>query len=93
MDKLGLPIESHGNLDKSLSGLLSSITTTALKIDAILGASAAVEADGQLVKHAQTDGHLGAVGDCMAKVYFKNETLVVRRKQGLTIGLRQEGGI
>ena len=49
MDKLGLPIESHGNLDKSLSGLLSSITTTALKIDAILGASAAVEADEQLV--------------------------------------------
>lgn len=36
VDKLGLPIDSNGNLDKSQSGLISSIMKNAAKLEKIL---------------------------------------------------------
>ena len=36
VDKLGLPVESHGTFDTKLSGILSSIMKNTLKLDKIL---------------------------------------------------------
>ena len=81
VDNLGLPIESSGNLDKSHSGLISSIMKNAAKLDTILSKNP--------VAPSQTESQ----ADCMAKIFFKNEQLVIRSKQGMTLALRIEGGI
>ena len=45
VDKLGLPIESLGSLDKSQSGLMSSIMKNAARLSAILSPEDAPPSD------------------------------------------------
>ncbi|CDW82604.1 UNKNOWN [Stylonychia lemnae] len=74
VDNLGLPIESQGNFDKNLSGIVSSIMKNAARLEKILN---------------QSGDHRGSSADITAKVYFNNENLVIRHKQGLTLAVRQ----
>lgn len=39
VDKIGLPIDSTGNLDKAQAGLLSSIMKNTLRLQQLLGAA------------------------------------------------------
>ena len=92
IDKLGLPIESQGSLDKSQAGLMSSIMKNSARLHALLLTSpdtpAAVEGH-ELSSVAAKKAMVPEVADCMAKIQFKGEQLVVRHKHGLTVALRQ----
>ena len=86
VDNLGLPIESSGNFDKTQSGLISSIMKNAAKLEKLLGgmtSEASIQMESNYYnKNQQTD--------ITAKIYFKEENLVVRNKQGMTLALRQK---
>ena len=47
VDKIGLPIESSGNLQNQQSGLISSIMKNALKIERILNKSTAEDGENE----------------------------------------------
>jgi len=75
VDKVGLPIDSTGNLDKSQSGLISSIMKNAAKLEKLLSQSTPDSAAKEYNYYNQ-----GQQPDITAKVYFSNETLLIRNK-------------
>jgi hypothetical protein len=80
VDKIGLPVESSGSLDKHHSAVVSSIMKNAARLQSLLAAPADDQIDtGAAKKHS---------ADVMAKVFFNNETLTIRHKHGLTLALR-----
>ena len=87
MDNLGLPIESQGNLDKTHSGLLSSIMKNAARLHTLL-----------LQPHDSQEGQSPAVAksgnsqdvETYAKIQFNgDENLLIKHSNGLTLGVRQ----
>eukprot|EP00347_Sterkiella_histriomuscorum_P010549 403375858 len=77
VDNLGLPIESQGNFDKNQSGLISSIMKNAAKLGKILDQS-----------DASQSSPSSSQSDVTAKIYFQNENLLIRNKQGLTLAIK-----
>ena len=85
IDKYGLPIESQGAMDKNQSGFLSSIMKNSARLHAMLLSSEASGADA-----ADTQKKVpNEAGDSLVKIEFKNENLLLRNKQGVTLAIRQ----
>ena len=83
VDKIGLPVESSGSLDKNHSAVMSSIMKNAARLQTLLSGAAPAEDQIDTAQRKQE-----GAADVMAKVYFKNETLTIRHKHGLTLAMR-----
>jgi hypothetical protein len=80
VDKIGLPVESSGSLDKNHSAVMSSIMKNAARLQTLLSAAPEDQID--------TAAHKKVDADVMAKIHFGKETLTIRHKHGLTLAMR-----
>ena len=79
VDKIGLPVEASGSLDKNHSAVMSSIMKNAARLQTLLRAAPEDQIDTAAQK---------AEADVMAKIHFGKETLTIRHRHGLTLALR-----
>ena len=66
---------------------MSSIMKNAARLEALLSAG-----DAEKIEESKGNPKRAGSGhsDCMAKIYFEKENLVVRHRQGLTLALRSK---